>query len=81
MGSVISGLFGGLLGGGQQAPAPTQVIRQAAPQKEKEDPNKSSQVAEARKRRSALAKRTGRSALRIDLANGERKTRTGISIQ
>lgn len=81
MGDVISGLFGGLLGGGKPAPAPQQIIRQTAPQKEKTDPNKSSQVAEARKRRSSLAKRTGRSALRIDLAGGGNKTRSGISIQ
>ncbi len=81
MGSIIGSLFGGLLGGGKPKAAPAQVIQQVQPRKEKEDPSKSSQVAEARKRRAALAKRTGRSALRIDLADGERRTRTGISIQ
>lgn len=44
------------------------------------DPNRSDAVAEARMRRRALGRRTGRSALRIDLSQGSGQTRSGISI-
>jgi len=82
MGSAVSALTGGLLGG-KPKKAPTTIIRQTAPQNTKTDPNKSEGVADARRRRLALSRRTGRSALRIDLAQGSNKgtTRTGLSIQ
>lgn len=75
----------GLLGGGKSK-ANTTVIRQPAADAQKSnesvDPNRSEAVAEARRRRLALSRRTGRSALRVDLAGGggDRQTRSGISI-
>ena len=79
MGKVL----GGLLGAASPAPAPApQVIREVAPQQKKEvSPQQTDKVAEARKRRLAATQRTGRSALRIDLASGPTQTRSGVSIQ
>ena len=81
MGDTLGALTGGLLGGGKK-PSPTQVIRAPAADANKGnvDPNRSEAVAEARRRRVSLSRRTGRSALRVDLANGGTNTRSGISI-
>lgn len=85
MGSVVSTLTGGLLGGSKE-PKPTTVIKEVqapapAERQTKEDPGKSQGVAEARRRRLALSRRTGRSALRVDLAGATPgETRSGISI-
>ena len=82
MGGILGALTGGLLGGSKKAAPP--IIQQPAPREQRgtTDPNRSKGVAEARRRRLALSKRTGRSALRIDLANGgsESGSRTGINI-
>ncbi|MQB00205.1 MAG: hypothetical protein GEU78_07925 [Actinobacteria bacterium] len=75
---------GGLLGG--KPKSPNFIVRDtkgddaAARQSGDVDPNRSDAVAQTRKRRLALAGRTGRSALRIDLAQGGSQTRSGISI-
>lgn len=81
MGKAVGQLTGGLLGSTSK-PKVTQVIRPAAADKDEGniDPNRSEAVAEARRRRVALSRRTGRSALRVDLSNGGSQTRSGISI-
>ena len=80
MGPVKS-IFSGLLGGGVKA-APTAAIRAPSSDDNRStvDPNRSSQVAEARRRRLVLSNRTGRSALRVDLSGDKGNTRSGISI-
>jgi hypothetical protein len=77
---ITKALFGG---GGDTTtinnPAP---VRRDDPTANKSvDPNRSEAVAEARRRRLSLARRKGRTALRIDLADGSDQTRSGISIQ
>jgi hypothetical protein len=84
VGDVLGKLTGGLLGGSPKTPAfpirDTKKDDDVAKQSGDIDPNRSDAVAEARQRRRSLSRRTGRSALRIDLANGGSQTRSGISI-
>lgn len=77
MGKVL----GGILGGGSPAPTPAPVIvRERAPQKKAPTPQSTDAVADAKRRAAAAKKRTGRSALRIDLADNRTATRGGVSL-
>lgn len=80
MGKILGALTGGLLGGGRPEPQVQQPQPVRAAPKTDVDPNRSEGVAEARRRRLALAKRTGRSGLRTDLTQGSSTTRSGINI-
>lgn len=94
MGAVVKGLAGGLLGsvagslfGGNKQPEirqPAPASREAPKADPSLDPNRSEAVAEARRRRTALQRRTGRSSLKVDLSGSESgggQTRSGISIR
>ena len=73
-------LIGGLFGGGAKKPAVTTPAPVSDAPRTNVDPNRSEGVAEARRRRLSLSKRTGRSALRTDLDQSSGTSRSGISI-
>lgn len=78
------GVFKALYGGssGNTIVGPGAPVRQDDPTASKGlDPNRSDAVAEARRRRLALSRRKGRSALRVDLADDSTQTRSGVSIR
>ena len=74
--SVASTFTGGLIGG-PEIKAPKVVQPKA--QRTDIDPNRGAQIAAAKRRRAQAAK-GGRAGLRIDLADEQTQTRSGISI-